>query len=755
MSSTNLKTSSFSLSTTNEKGDLKDNESNNLKINFQCFSPCDTCNSERPSFCLSCLLSSGTPYVLAGSCYEKCPETYVNDENTKECLKCGEGCLSCLSDNVNNCTSCLSNYPYFLIENSTCVKNCPSNYFKNSKNICEKCNENCLTCEETSKTCTSCSPNFYLHNNKCLNQCPKSTSIHSNISNICLNCDSNCKTCEENVSKCTSCNFPLLLFNNKCIEKSQCSNIKNLFQDNENLLCLECQKGCKICGNSINVCDECEEGYFLINGKCIEKVKICPEKYFLNSNSICEECDYDKSKCLNCVMTKETCISCVSGYLLENNKCVEKCSEGYFLNSNENKINSNENKINSIENKNECLKCDETCFSCKNNSKNCISCAENYYFFDNKCLTSFECEKIEFHYVNKLLKTCSKCPDENCKICAENNNNKIMCLKCNENYYELNGNCVGNCPNDYNSDYNSKKCIKKNNYLIYKSKSNLKFKFKFQIPFDYFLIPIFLFFIFIAILFQKFYKESMFFFAVFIAILSILFKILLILIFIFTFFTGEKIIFYLISLCLLLNIFLSCVFILIFFFYTFKDIEFSYWSTSNNLIIIIYTFFMFIFDYKFLRLIYSRMTYQNFFSAKFRNFNKIHKPYFIIVIIDLIIIQSLFLISCIYILIKFNKNYVLMWFLISYGIFVCFLLIFCEICDLIFNRNLNSDFYNQKIQKPDIIPNNVNEVQLGLSQFVENNNNNNNSIDSRFEEINNNSGNFEITNRKLKSKREN
>ena len=255
LSSTNLKTSSFSLSTTNEKGDLKDNESNNLKINFECFSPCDTCNSERPSFCLSCLLSSGTPYVLAGSCYEKCPQTYVNDENTKECLKCGEGCLSCLSDNVNNCTSCLSNYPYFLIENSTCVKNCPSNYFKNSKNICEKCNENCLTCEETSKTCTSCSNNFYLHNNKCLNQCPKSTSIQSNISNICLNCDSNCKTCEENVSKCTSCNFPLLLYNNKCIEKSQCSKHKNLFQDNENLLCLECQKGCKICGNSINVCD--------------------------------------------------------------------------------------------------------------------------------------------------------------------------------------------------------------------------------------------------------------------------------------------------------------------------------------------------------------------------------------------------------------------------------------------------------------------------------------------------------------------
>ena len=155
---------------------------------------------------------------------------------------------------------------------------------------------------------------------------------------------------------------------------------------------------------------------------------------------------------------------------------------------------------------------------------------------------------------------------------------------------------------------------------------------------------------------------------------------------------------------------------------------------------------MFIFDYKFLRLIYSRMTKNNFFSAKFRNFNKIHKPFFIIVIIDLIIIQSLFLISAVFILTNYNKNYCLIWYLILYGIFVCFLLIFCEICDLIFNRNLNSDFYNQKIQKPDIIPNNVNEVQLGLSQFVENNNNNN-SIDTN--ENNNNS--IEITNRKLKS----
>ena len=756
LNSTNLKTSSFKMSTTDENGNLKDNESNNLKINFECFSPCDTCNSERPSFCLSCLLSSGTPYVLSGSCYSKCPETYVNEESTKQCLKCGEGCLTCSSDNVNHCTSCVSNFPYFLIENGTCVNKCPLNYYINSQNNCEKCSENCLTCEETSKTCTSCANNLFLFNNKCLSECPKQITIQSNENNTCINCDLNCKTCEENPSKCTSCNNPLLLYDNKCIEKSQCSKVKNLFQDNENLLCLDCQKGCKICGNSINVCEECEEGFYLIKetGKCIEKVEICAEKYFLNSNKICEECDYEKSKCLNCITTKETCTSCVSGFLLENNKCVESCSEGYFLSSNNNnKINNNNNN-----NNNECLKCDETCLSCSKNSKNCLSCPENLFFKDNKCLTSSECSMIESFYTNSLSKTCAKCPDQNCKICSENNS-KILCLKCHQNYFELNGICVGICPDGYNSDFNSKKCIKNANYLVYNSKSNLKFKFKYHLPFDFYIIPISMMFLFIGILFQKFYKESMFFFAVLIAIFSILFKLILVGLFILTFISGEKILFYLFSFCLLLSIFLTCVFILIFFFYTFKDIEFSYWSTSNNCIIIFYTIFMFIFDYKFVRLFYSRLTYQNFFSAKFRNFNKIHKPYFILVIIDLITVQTLFTISCVFAIAIYNKNYSVLWFLALYGILICLLMMLSEIVDLIFNKNINSDFYNQKVQKPDIIPNNVNEVQLGLSQFMDNNNfnnNNNTSIDSRFDDVNiNNSGNFEITNRKLKSARSN
>ncbi len=83
--------------------------------------------------------------------------------------------------------------------------------FKDSKEECEKCSTNCLTCEFTADYCTSCqnskAKNLTLKNNVCIekNACDKGM-FYNESNKQCHFCDITCKSCHGSLqTNCTSC----------------------------------------------------------------------------------------------------------------------------------------------------------------------------------------------------------------------------------------------------------------------------------------------------------------------------------------------------------------------------------------------------------------------------------------------------------------------------------------------------------------------------------------------------------------------
>ena len=100
----------------------------------KCVGNCETCLSQ--SECISCRDGS---FFYEGSCLGQCPVTSIPFESSivKECQKCQNNCFSCEND-VNTCTSCL---PGFFFFESKCLDSCPRNYKGNDKGGCYRANE--------------------------------------------------------------------------------------------------------------------------------------------------------------------------------------------------------------------------------------------------------------------------------------------------------------------------------------------------------------------------------------------------------------------------------------------------------------------------------------------------------------------------------------------------------------------------------------------------------------------------------------
>ncbi len=96
---------------------------------------CSTCNSTTCTLCVS------TYYLYSGTCTQVCPDgTFIQGSI---CALCPNGCKTCLSLSV--CTSCFSTYlaqsdqcvtsctpPLINYNASSCVSQCPINYYNNS-----------------------------------------------------------------------------------------------------------------------------------------------------------------------------------------------------------------------------------------------------------------------------------------------------------------------------------------------------------------------------------------------------------------------------------------------------------------------------------------------------------------------------------------------------------------------------------------------------------------------------------------------
>ena len=205
----------------------------------KCSPPCKNCKNKNS--CIECINEFYlVKELLENNCLDKCPDYSYPDNYSKECKLCMPSCISCNSE--KDCLTC--NIGYFLVvEKNKCVKKCPNGFFEKNK-ICEKCSENCDTCQLTESNCKTCGNNKILDKNlnKCVSQCADGfySEIVGNFCEVCdkscLKCkgkyNSDCILCEElkgfklNSGYCLiSCTFPFF----RTADSEDCINIKDCF----------------------------------------------------------------------------------------------------------------------------------------------------------------------------------------------------------------------------------------------------------------------------------------------------------------------------------------------------------------------------------------------------------------------------------------------------------------------------------------------------------------------------------------------
>ena len=185
-----------------------------------CEYPCNTCLSNDPYHCTSCLVGKPTtPHFLywgrdqeKQTCLDFCPDGYTSDgtDAPRQCKPCADTCATCaqndLPGDVNVCVTCRDEFPYFWQNRSSCHSTrCPEGTYESNTLDCLSCEAPCKFCSGPG-TCTQCFAENrlkYLFEGECLLECVEG---YTPIDNKCVRCQSPCNTCKfGQVDACTSC----------------------------------------------------------------------------------------------------------------------------------------------------------------------------------------------------------------------------------------------------------------------------------------------------------------------------------------------------------------------------------------------------------------------------------------------------------------------------------------------------------------------------------------------------------------------
>ena len=437
---------------------------------------CEVILSTDPSKCETCL---ETFYLQPGSqlcehfceagfhgldhqCFNgaSCPSTHYKDSQNI-CHECDPTCLTCNNSGPNQCTSCPPNFSFIGFSGigecvqcgtgcSTCSSSsvctvCLPGFYLNGE-ICEPCDNNCLTCETSATHCLSCDTgtNFdILHNDACLENCPNKYFLDITGQN-CLPCDSTCLTCSEpGIDKCTSCEAHKAFQLGSCFDDCDTGFYENKVYDeaNPSLIvernCHQCNINCPTCTNEF-YCTSCSASMLLapkalFPGSQINCVAAgqCPSQTF----GIGQECQYCDVSCIGCQTAANQCIACASGYeqdLSNPQHCIANCNSDEYYDTGE-----------SV-----CKPCDNSCLHCDGPSEtDCTACVTTgvnkrlLYQYEGKCY--LECPIKTFEQGN----ICEDCFTR-CLTCSSSADNK--CLSCPTEYKFLQeGTCMASCSSNY------------------------------------------------------------------------------------------------------------------------------------------------------------------------------------------------------------------------------------------------------------------------------------------------------------------
>ncbi|XP_062470145.1 extracellular matrix organizing protein FRAS1 [Pezoporus occidentalis] len=385
-----------------------------------CLACSETCSACTNGFeCSSCQASL---LMKNRQCVTSCGKGYFQDQLL--CTACHESCSSCWGAAENNCLACKD--PSQMLKAGVCVASCGQGFYMKG-GICSACDQSCETCYSDQPRCLTCASNKFLHDGKCISECPAGYFPSSN--GRCRACHDSCSTCEGPLAtQCTSCSFPLVLQWGQCLQG--CG--EGFYQDHD--VCKGCHPSCRTCiGPGGSHCQQCRapgdvlqphqpiEG--ALHGLCLSH---CQAQFYMDSTGVCKECH---PSCASCVgNTSQDCTACLSSHVLLEGRCLSECPEGLFSH------------------KDHCYSCHPSCKTCHGPSDlACLTCHPHATLASGKCWTSCK----EEQYLN-LVGYCVDCHPL-CRQCVANlRDTGSICLKCqNARLLLLGDHCVPDCPMGY------------------------------------------------------------------------------------------------------------------------------------------------------------------------------------------------------------------------------------------------------------------------------------------------------------------
>ena len=378
---------------------------------------------------------------------------YFLDEENTIFKKCNPRCSAC-DKSENQCLECnnANNYHFSPNNDSYCITEDELEdvnfYLDVEEDKYKICNERCLNCSGPNETdcilCNNSKGYFFKEtniNNICYseNEIEEGYYIDYNLE-LFKKCNEKCLTCNQSEDNCILCN------NTKGYYFKEDDNTLTCYSENEiedgyyldlnDNLIKKCYEGCSICNETYNNCIKCvnDEFHFdpIIDNHCIKEDELPSRNYYLDVDDdrykICHEA------CINCTgPNANDCIFCnnSNGYYLKENDDTSTCyseneiEDGYYLDLNKQLIRL----------------CYERCLSCNESGNetytNCIKCINNEYhfdpFIDNHCIKEDELPDVNY-YVDIDVDTYKLC-HETCLKCS--GSNETNCISCNNSkgYY--------------------------------------------------------------------------------------------------------------------------------------------------------------------------------------------------------------------------------------------------------------------------------------------------------------------------------
>nr|Q9NJ15.1 RecName: Full=Proprotein convertase subtilisin/kexin type 5; AltName: Full=Proprotein convertase PC6-like; Short=aPC6; Flags: Precursor [Branchiostoma californiense]AAF26301.1 proprotein convertase aPC6B isoform [Branchiostoma californiense] len=405
---------------------------------------CKKCNGSQADQCLECHHDTN---LYDTTCVQYCGNRRYPENG--ECHPCHPSCLGCIGGEINQCNQCITDYEgedHFLYQ-GTCHVTCPPGlYGDTTDQVCKACAPGCIACDgPADNQCTLCEEERAPTDGRCQSEGSQTDEAE---------CAEGCHSCEEGPDICDSCDEDYYLTEDTCVRRTNCPSFT--YPDDQDRECRPCHDNCEACDGPNNQnCNSCKEGFYKTPDGCSTG---CPNRYYKDdTNKECKPCD---SSCFTCSGPASFhCLSCADGDFLHESSCRSTCPAGFIGNAESHECvesSCEQDQYYSSET-GRCEDCPYNCRACDNDG-DCAECAPTYIVVDGRCRPEETCEDGEYQDRDRDTAelSCRPC-HQSCKTCSGPSDTDCDSCKGDDTILDR-GECITSCgPGEY-MDRREKKC---------------------------------------------------------------------------------------------------------------------------------------------------------------------------------------------------------------------------------------------------------------------------------------------------------